>query len=313
MATILIFSEQDTVAFELLSQARELGDATAAILGASVSVRAPAGDYFAYGAQKVFVGEDTRLGEFSADCYADALAQILEASGASILLLGSTKRGKELAGRVAQKLVCGAITDAIGLEMQDGRLAVQRYALGGNTVATEVILGERQVIAVMPKTFEAVKQPVVGESVPVELKLREPRVKIVERKAKAIAAADIESAEALVVVGKGFAKQEDLVLAQTLTKALHAELGCTRALAADFHWLGEERMVGISGKKCSPRLMVSVGVSGQIQHTVAILGSKTIVAINKDKSAPIFKMADYGIVGDLYEVLPRLSERISRR
>ncbi len=311
MMNILVFSEQDAVAFELLSQARELGDASAAILGASVSARA--NDYFAHGAKKVYIGQDAHLGEFSADCYADALAQIFDASGASILLLGSTKRGKELAGRVAQKINCGSITDAIGLGMREGRLEVQRYALGGNTVATDVILGERQVIAVMPKTFEAVRQPVAGETVPVELKLHEPRVKIAERKAKALAAADIESAETLVVVGKGFAKQEDLVLAQALAQALHAELGCTRALAADFHWLGEERMVGISGKKCKPRLMLSVGVSGQIQHTVAILGSKTIVAINKDKSAPIFKMADYGVVGNLYDVLPRLTERISQR
>ncbi len=134
-----------------------------------------------------------------------------------------------------------------------------------------------------------------------------------QRKAKAAAVADIGSAERLVVVGKGFAKQEDLVLAQALAMALEGELGCTRALAADYRWLGEERMVGISGKKCKPRLMMSVGVSGQIQHTVAILGSKTIVAINKDKSAPIFKIADYGVVGNLYEVLPRLTDRLNQR
>ncbi len=308
---ILVFSEQDAVAFELLSQARDLGDANVAVLGANVLARAS--DYFAYGARKAYVGEDVRLSEFYTDCYADAVAQIVDASGALILLIGSTKRGKELSGRVAQKLNCGAVTDAIGLGMRDGCLEIQRYALGGNTVATDVILSERQVIAVMPNTFEASRQPVSGETVRVDLKLREPRVKIVERKAKAAAAADIGSAERLVVVGKGFAKQEDLVLAQALGMALGGELGCTRALAADYRWLGEERMVGISGKRCKPRLMLSVGVSGQIQHTVAILGSKTIVAINKDKSAPIFKIADYGIVGNLYDVLPRLADRISKR
>jgi electron transfer flavoprotein alpha subunit len=307
---ILVFSEQAALAFELLGKACELGEASAAILGANVSAKVV--DYFAYGANKVYVGEDARLAQFSADCYADALAQIVGESGASVLLLGSSKRGKELAGRVAQKLDCGCITDAIGLGMQDGKLAAQRYALGGNTVATGVILSERQIIAAMPKTFEAVRRPAAGEAVPVELKLSEPRLKIVERKAKTLAAADIESAERLIVVGKGFAKQEDLVLAQALAQKLHAELGCTRALAADLHWLGEERMVGISGKKCKPRLMLSVGVSGQIQHTVAISASKTIVAVNKDKTAPIFKMADYGIVGDLYDVLPRLTERVGQ-
>ncbi len=307
MANVLIFSEQDTGAFELLSKARELGTPAIAALG-----KTNVGGYFEYGAQQVFVGEDARLSEFNADGYADALAQIADASGATIVLIGSTKRGKELAGRLAQKLGCGAVMDAIGLAMQDGKIVAQRYALGGNTIATDVITSARQVIAVMPKTFEAVKQPVSGETVRVELKLREPRVKIVERKAKPAATANVEGAETLIVVGKGFAKQEDLGLAEALAHALNGEIGCTRALAADYHWLGEERMIGISGKKCKPRLMVSLGVSGQIQHTVGILGSKLIVAINKDKGAPIFKIADYGIVGDLYQVVPRLAERLRR-
>jgi electron transfer flavoprotein alpha subunit len=308
MANILVFSEQAPVAFELLSKARELGVASAAILSGVEGSNAP--DYFAFGALKVFVGADARLENFFAEAYADALAQIAEQSGAQIILIGSTKRGKELAGRLAQKLDCGAVTDAIGLVTQDGRIAVQRYALGGNTIATDVIATERQVIAVMPKTFEATPQPASGETVRVELQLREPRVKIVERNPKAAATANIESAETLVVVGKGFAKQDDLALANTLAQKLNAEVACSRTLSADFHWLAEERMIGISGKKCKPRLMISIGISGQIQHTVGILGSKIIVAINKDKSAPIFKIADYGIVGDLYQVLPKLTERI---
>ncbi len=307
MVNTLVFSEQDTVAYELLSKARELGTAFAARLGKSSP-----NDFAAYGAQKVFVGEDARLADFHADVYADALAQLVDASGAQMVLLGSTKRGKELAGRLAQKLGCGAVTDAIGLVTQDGKLAVQRYALGGNTVATDVIETERQVIAVMPRTFEATKQPVLGETVRIDLKLREPRVKIVEQKPKAAATANIESAETLVVVGKGFAKPEDLALAEALAKSLKGEVGCTRTLAADYHWLSEDRMVGFSGKKYKPRLMFSIGVSGQIQHTVGILGSKVIVAINKEKAAPIFKIADYGIVGDLYQVLPKLTEKIAR-
>jgi electron transfer flavoprotein alpha subunit len=315
MMDILVFSEQESVAFELLSKAREMGAAYAAAVGANVGAKA--GEYFAYGAQKVFVGEDARLADFHSDVYADALVQIADASGATVVLIGSTKRGKELAGRVAQKLGCGAVTDAIGLVTQGEKVAVQRYALGGNTIATEAIAGERQVIAVMPRTFEATPAPPstalrTGETVRVELRLREPRVKVVERKQKARATANIESAETLVVVGKGFAKQEDLAIADALAKALGGEVGCTRTLSADYHWLGEERMVGISGKKCKPRLMLSVGVSGQIQHTVGILGSKIIVAINKDKAAPIFKIADYGIVGDLYEAVPRLTERIQK-
>lgn len=311
MPEILVFSEQDDLAFELLSKARELGAASAALLGASVAAKAD--DYLAYGAQQVFVGEDSRLTDFHADTYADAVAQIVSACGATVVLIGSTKRGKETAGRLAQKLGCGAVTDAMGLAMHEGKLAVRRYALGGNTIATDVVATERQVIAVLPKTFEASRRPATGETVRIDLRLHEPRVRIIERKAKAAATANIEGAEILVVVGKGFAKEEDLALADALAKSLKGEVGCTRTLAADFHWLGEERIVGISGKQCKPRLMLSIGVSGQIQHTVGIRDSKVIVAINKDKAAPIFKIADFGIVGDLYHVLPKLTEKIGQR
>ena len=196
------------------------------------------------------------------------------------------------------------------MSAQDGKISVQRYAFGRNTIATDVITSERQVIAVMPKTFEAIKQAKNGEVVNVALQLREARVKLVERKPKPQATANVEGAETLVVVGKGFAKPEDLAIGQALASALKGEMGCTRTLAADYHWLGEERMIGISGKKAKPRLLISVGVSGQIQHTVGILGSKTIVAINKDKSAPIFKIADYGIVGDLYQIIPKLAAKL---
>ena len=308
MQEILVYSEQASVAFELLSKARELGAAYVAALGPSSAPE----EFLAYGAQKVFESANPRLADLNADVYADALEQILNTSGASIVLLGSTKRGKELAGRLAQRLECGAVTDAIGLEMKETRLLVQHYALGGNTVATDVITSARQVIAVMPKTFQARREPGSGETIHAELVLREPRVKLVERKPKAAATANIEDAETLIVVGRGFAKAEDLVLANALAQTLRGEVGCTRTLSADLHWLGEERTVGISGKKCKPRLLISIGVSGQIQHTVGILGSKLIVAINKDKAAPIFKIADYGVVGDLYQLLPVLTERIGR-
>jgi electron transfer flavoprotein alpha subunit len=309
MTPILVFSEQNDVAFQLLSKAREFGEVYVAAIGPTAALPA---DYLAFGAQKVFIGEDPRLAEMNADVYADALAQVLNASGASIVLLGSTKRGKELAGRLGQRIDGGVVTDATSLEMNQDRLQVQRYALGGNTVATNTITTERQVIAVMPGTFVASKQPASGETINVDLKLREPRVKVVERKAKPAATTNIENAETLVVVGKGFAKADDLALAHALALALKGEVGCTRTLSADLHWLAEERTVGISGKKCKPRLMFSIGVSGQIQHTVGILGSKLIVAINKDKAAPIFKIADYGIVGDLYQLLPKLTEEIGR-
>ena len=136
---------------------------------------------------------------------------------------------------------------------------------------------------------------------------------MVERKKKESESVNIESAEALVCVGKGLSAKEDLAIVRDLCAALKAELGCTRTLSADYHWLSEDRMVGISGKRCKPKLHVSIGISGQIQHTVGIMSSKLIIAINKDKEAPIFKMADYGIVGDLYQVVPKLVQKIQTR
>lgn len=110
-------------------------------------------------------------------------------------------------------------------------------------------------------------------------------------------------------MGRGLGERKDVVLIETLAKALKAEIGCTRSLAYDWQWFSEEREVGLSGKKCKPRLCISIGISGQIQHTVGIRNSKIIVVINKDKNAPIFKIADYGIVGDLYQVVPKLIEK----
>jgi electron transfer flavoprotein alpha subunit len=314
MAEILVFSEQDDFAFELVSKGKEFGEAlnmglSAALLGEGIAAKAD--DYFAYGADKVYVGENPVLSDFQAAPFADALCQIAQQNDAQVILIASTKRGKELAPRLAQKLGAGCITDGTAVEVQDGNLLVSRYALGGNTVAIEQITTPCQVIAVMPKTFElAEKEARQGETVTVDLDLEAPRTRIVERQEKAGEAVNLEDAEILVCIGRGMEKEEDLAMVEAFAKALGAELGCTRTLCADYEWLSEDRLVGLSGKKTSPRLAVSVGISGQIQYTVGIMGARVAVAINKDEQAPIFSMSDYGIVGDLYDVLPLLTEKL---
>jgi electron transfer flavoprotein alpha subunit len=135
----------------------------------------------------------------------------------------------------------------------------------------------------------------------------------VQREPKPPAGADISTSQRLVCVGRGLARAEDLPLVQQLAEALGAELACTRPLSYEYGWLPEERMVGISGRRTSPRLMLSLGVSGQVQHTVGIMGSKVIVAVNREASAPIFKLADYGIVADLYQLAPRLTDGLRGR
>lgn len=314
MAEILVFSEKDDLAFELVSKGRDFSAAlnlglAAALLGQGASAKAA--EYFAYGANRVYVAEHPALADFHAETFAEALYQIAQQSGAQVLLLASTKRGKELAPRVAQKLGAGCVTDATAVEVQDGNLLISRYALGGNTVASQFIKTPRKVIAVMPKTFElGAKEARQGEVVNIDLDLREPRTRIVERREKVGEAVNLEEAEILVCIGRGLAKKEDLGMIEELARVLGAEIGCTKSLCTDYQWLSEDRLVGLSGKKTSPRLAISIGISGQIQYAVGIRGARITVAINKDSNAPIFALSDYGIVGDLYQVVPKLVEAL---
>ncbi len=314
MPEILIFCEKDETAFELLSWGKKVKDSlnvklSAAVLGTGAQKKAA--DYFAYGADKVYWSENPLLQDFYADVYTDAICQIASAYKPEVVLIGSTRRGKELAPRVAQKWDAGCITDAMDLSAKDKEIVSSRYTLGGNTVLVEVLNTPKKVISVLPKSFElAAKESRQGEAIEATLTLKESKGKIMERKSKQGDTVSLEDAQSLICVGRGINKKEDLALAEALAKVLKAEIGCTRPLSHDWQWLSEEREVGLSGKKCKPRLYMSIGLSGQIQHTVGIRDSKIITAINKDKTAPIFEIADYGIVGDLYEILPRLTEKL---
>jgi electron transfer flavoprotein alpha subunit len=310
---IMVSSETDEGAFELLTKGRELSKAFNAELSALVFGNKNNKDiqpYFQYGAHKVTLIPDGSAETFDAGTYARVLFEVAKENGPDILLIRSSRLGKEAAGRVAQKLQAGCVTDAIGLTVKGAELVIDRYALGGNTISSEIIMTRKKVVSVMPRTFEPQPAPVEGKVERIDVKIPPRRIKVVERKKKAGESVNIESAETLVCVGKGVSNREDLAIVTEFCTALKGELGCTRALSSDYHWISEDRMVGISGKRCKPKLDVSIGISGQIQHTVGIMSSKLIVAINKDKEAPIFKIADYGIVGDLYQVVPKLTQKI---
>jgi len=314
MAELLIFSERDDLAFELISKGKEFSSAlnmklSVALLGDKIDAKAS--EYFAYGADRAYIAENPALANVNAESFAEALFQISQQNDVKILLLPSTKRGKELGPRVAQKLRAGCVTDATAVEVKDGNLHISRYSLGGNTVAVEMIKALHKVITVMPKTFElGAKEAKQGEIVKVNLNLKAPRAQIVERQEKVGEKVNLEDAEVLVCIGRGFEKKEDLGIVENLAKALGAEIGCTKSLCTDYQWFSEDRLVGLSGKKTGPRLVISIGISGQIQYTVGIRDARITVAINKDNQAPIFAMSDYGIVGNLYDVVPLLTERL---
>lgn len=314
MSGILIYSEAESTTLGLLSGVREMASdlgkrIAVALLGEEAASWTEA--CFAHGADYAFWGNDPALTIFQAATYATALSQIVTQAESDIILIGATRRGRELAPRLAQKLSAGCVTDANKLLLQDGQLIIERRALGGNTISACVITSPQQVISVMPNLFsaESIKSN-VGEVFKIALELEPTPIRLVDYRSKETGTVNIEEARILVCAGRGLNEQGDLSLVQDLADALGGVLGCTRPLSHENRWFSEDQMIGLSGKVSSPNLYVGVGVSGQIQHTVGIMDAKLIVAINSDRNAPIFKIADYGIIGDLYQVVPRLVEQL---
>jgi electron transfer flavoprotein alpha subunit len=312
MAVLLVYSERVETACELVAGGKELAAAlglgvSAAALGPGVGAAASA--LAAAGAATVYVSEDAAFEGWPADAVAAGLAQIAGQAGASVVLVGSTRRGKETAPRLAQTLDAGCVTDVSSLVAEDGTLVAARYAFGGATTAREKLATPVQVFAVMPKTFSAEGAAEGAGAIQTPTLNVSSKVKVIDRCAKEGDHVNLDAAPLIVGVGRGFNAREDLALGDALAAALGGVVGCTKSLA-DFGWLGEDRIIGLSGAKTAPDLYLSVGVSGQIQHTVGVSASKLIAVVNKDKEAPIFAMADYGLVGDLYEIVPALTERL---
>ena len=316
MADILVYSDVLSNAKELAWKGKEFAGAlglgiSAAALGADAA--AEAAELGAYGADKVYVSTDAAFDGLPTDVVADALAQIAKEAGATYVLLGSTRRGKELAGRLAQKLGAGAVTDVSAMAVENGELVGAHFSFGGATVARETLGSPVKVFAVMPKAFEMGDAVAgAGQVVTPALTLKPLGAKLVDKRKKEGAAVNLDAAERLVCIGRGLNKKEDLPMVEELCAALAAEMGCTKSLC-DFEWLPENRLVGLSGAKTKPAFYLSVGISGQVQHTVGISSSKLIATINKDEKAPIFDMADYGMVGDLYAIVPALTAALKNR
>jgi electron transfer flavoprotein alpha subunit len=311
MASMLVFSERPNLAFELLGKAKELGGQMGLEVVAAAFNLADAEAYLKRNASKVFYSDQAELKDFEASVYSQALVQIAQKAGASLILLGSTRRGKELAGRLAQKLQTGCLTDVKSVELRDGKVICLRNAFGGATEATQVITTQAQVIALMPRAYEATTEgEKQGEIVTLKLDLKPSRVKVVKKSEKDAGAVNIQGAEVLVCVGKGLARQEDLKMIEELAQAIGGLVACTKPLATDLKWLPESRIVGLSGKIGKPRLALCLGISGQVQFSVGIREAKTIVAVNTDPNAYIFQITDYGLIADLHQAVPQLTAAI---
>jgi electron transfer flavoprotein alpha subunit len=309
-----IYSNDPKLAYELIAKSKELGF-RAVVWALGEKVENPE-QYLHRGADAVHYVESPALAHHPVDVVAQVLAAAVPAAGAQCVFIGGNRHGKELAPYLAAKLDAGMVSFAIAARKGgDGKLEFDRMFMGGKTIATEVPQSPVVVATFATRLFEPLPADPArkGEGVTKHaMDLAPSKVKVAAVKQRQAAGVNLEEAPIVVGAGRGFKSKDDLKLAFELAQTLGGQVGCSRPLATDLGWLTDEYWIGLSGKEVKPKLYVAAGISGQIQHTTGIRGSKVIVAINTNKDAPIFKQADYGIVGDLYKVLPALNAAIKK-
>jgi electron transfer flavoprotein alpha subunit len=313
---VWVFSEKCDLTLEMLGKGREIADKlqtelVAVLVGCNVQEKAS--ELIRYGADKVYLVDNPALERFQAEAYLSVLHDLAASYKPGILLIGSTKNGKPLAARLATRLETGCIPDCAGIGVnEEERLIGERITYGGNAVAKIAFRSKPQIATIPARAFEKPEpQERSGEVIKLDVKIEEPKTEVVETKSLEISSVNIEEAEIIVSCGRGLERKEDKVLLQDLAKIVNGQVGNSRPLAEDRKWFTE--WVGLSGHKVKPKLYVACGISGVIQHVAGIRDAKIIVAINNDPEAPIFEVADYGVVGNLYEVLPALTEALKKQ
>jgi electron transfer flavoprotein alpha subunit len=311
--TVLVIAEQvdgvfRKVTFEALSAAAQLGgDIAAAVLGSGIE--SAAGELATYGAARTLVADDPALAEYTVDAYTNALAEIIGQLNPEVIILGATTQGKELAARLSARLDAALATDCLDLKMEGDQVAVTRPMYGGKVLADVALAGAPAIVALRPNIISAVEAPGQGAVETVAANVGDVKTEV---KSKQLETGKIDLTEAEIVVsgGRGMGG-DDYSIVEALAEVLGAAVGASRS-AVDEGWRPVSDQVGQTGKTVSPNLYVACGISGAIQHLAGMSSSKVIVAINKDSEAPIFTKADYGIVGDLFEVLPALTEEVKK-
>ncbi len=247
----------------------------------------------------------------SPEAASEALARAAKEANPDVILVGSTKNGKEIASRLAVKLGCPCVSDVFGMTIAEESLRGKRNVFAGKLMA-EVSLPFPCVAAVKVGSYPSLAASqatgVVKDCGEIAVKAR-----LVERQEKKRGTVDLKNAKLIVAAGRGVKKKEDLAIINDLASVLGGAVGCSRPLSADMGWLPDEHHIGLTGVSVHPDLYLAVGISGQLQHVAGIKDSKVIAAINSDKSAPIFEASDYGIVGDLYSVVPAMTKALRER
>ena len=319
---ILVFIEHkagvlNKTSLEAIAAAQKLGAQTAQKVAAVVlgsGAQALAQDIAAYDLARVVYGDHPQLADYTPDAYAAAMEQVVRSIAPQYVIMSHTYLARDFAPKLAARFGKGLISDCIRMNIDGGRAVFTRRIFLGKLDA-DVVSDEQPPLFV---TFQSGAfrgdQAVKGSGAPVEtmqVQIGEVRMKPEAPFQEVKQAVDLSRADVIVAVGRGIKSKDNIALAEKLAEVLGGDLAASRPIC-DAEWLPIDRQIGSSGQTVAPKLYVAIGISGAIQHLVGMKNSQTIVAINKDPEAPIFDIADYGIVGDLFEVLPVLTEEIRK-
>lgn len=316
MAEVLVLVEHaegalKKVTSELITAARALGEPAAVVVGAPGTAAPLVDGLKEAGAEKIYIAESDDVDKYLITPVVDVLASLAESNSPAAVILSANADGKEIAGRLAARIGSGLLVDVV--DVKEGNKATYSIFGGAFTVEAQAN-GDTPVITVRAGAVDAEPQPGAGEEVTVEVPAPAENATKVTAREPAVAGDRPELTEATIVVsgGRGVGSAENFSVVEELADSLGAAVGASRA-AVDSGYYPGQFQVGQTGKTVSPQLYIALGISGAIQHRAGMQTSKTIVAVNKDEEAPIFEIADFGVVGDLFKVAPQLTEAIKTR
>ena len=307
------------ISYELVSEARRLADTlgqkvTAILLGSDIKEKAASLGH--YGADKVLVADDPRLKTYTTDAYVSVIADLVKAHNPAILLLGASVQGKDLAARLSARLEAGMAQDCTAFSLDNGNLVAVRPIYAGKAYAKVTFSNSEPQMATARPNVLSMNEPDSSRSAeiidaPISLDDNTLKTKVVEVLRDETGKVDLTEADKIVSGGRGMKGPENYNILEELAAVIGATVGASRS-AVDAGWRPHTDQVGQTGKVVSPNLYIACGISGAIQHLAGMSTSKVIVAINKDPDAPIFQRADYGIVEDLFKVVPALTEEVKK-
>jgi electron transfer flavoprotein alpha subunit len=318
MAEVLVLAEHSggdvkKVTGELLTLARQFGEPAAVWVGADA--QQGQARLAEYGAVTVYVADGPDVIGYVTGPEADVLAALVAQTSPAAVLMASTGQNKEVAGRLAVKTNSGMLCDAVGLTEHDGKIVAEQSVFGGATVVHSAVTTGTPIITIRPNSIAAEPAPAAAELQAVDVTVSEAAkgAKVTGRVVQETGERP-ELAEAAIVVsgGRGVGSADGFEIIEKLADSLGAAVGASRAVT-DAGWYPHKFQVGQTGTTVSPQLYLAIGISGAIQHRAGMQTSKTIIAVNKDPEAPIFELADYGVIGDLFHVIPQLTDDIQKR